>query len=96
MELVESFLRVVLEDLRGNEELSNVAAFSIGPSPHEDCLAEDTFVDGVRGGVLETEKSSKRDVTKSSGVVAGAFGSPSFVRTWMQKKPQHISVSASG
>ena len=42
--------------LRGNEELSDVSGFSVGPSPHEDCLAEDAFVDDVRGGVLETEK----------------------------------------
>ena len=55
-ELVESSLRVVREDLRGNEEFSGVAALSSGPSPHEDCLAEDTFVDDVRGGVLETER----------------------------------------
>ena len=51
-ELVESFLRVVREDLRGCEELSIVAAFSAGPSPHEDCLAEEIFIDDVRGGVL--------------------------------------------
>ena len=38
---MESFLQVVREELRGNEELSDVAAFSAGPSPHEDCLAED-------------------------------------------------------
>ena len=56
MELVESFPRVVREDLRDGEELSNVAAFSAGPSPHPDCLAEDTFVDDVRGGVLEAER----------------------------------------
>ena len=43
-----------------------------GPSPHEDCLAEDTFVDGVRGGVLETEKVKQaRRERKSSGVVTG-------------------------
>ena len=60
---VESFLRVVCEDLRGNKDFSNVAEFSSGPSPHEDCMAEDTFVDGVRGGVLETErvKQARRD-----------------------------------
>ena len=46
----------IREDFRGNEELSDVAAFSSGPSPHEDCLAEDTFVDDVRGDVLETER----------------------------------------
>ena len=39
------FLKVVREYLRGKEELCNVAAFSAGPSPHEDCLAEETFVD---------------------------------------------------
>ena len=56
MEFVESFLRVVREDLRGDEELSGLVAFSAGPSPHEDCLAEDAFVDDVRGGVLEAER----------------------------------------
>ena len=33
-----------------------MAAFSSGPSAHIECLAEDTFVDDVRGGVLETER----------------------------------------
>ena len=37
VELVESFLRVVLEDLRGDKEPSTVAAFSAGPSQHEGC-----------------------------------------------------------
>ena len=55
VELVESFLNVTWEDLRGNEEVSDAAAFSAGPSPHEDCLAEDAFVDDVRGGVLESD-----------------------------------------
>ena len=50
------FLKVIRDDLRGDEELSGVAAFSGGPSPHEDCLAEVVFVDDVRGGVLETER----------------------------------------
>ena len=36
VELVESSLKVVREDLRGNRELSDVAAFSAGPLPHED------------------------------------------------------------
>ena len=35
---------------------SDVAAFSAGPSPPEDCLAEDVFVDEVRGGVPEPER----------------------------------------
>ena len=52
VDLVESFVKVSRDDLRGNEELSDVAAFSAGPSPHEDCLAEDALVDDVRGGVL--------------------------------------------
>ena len=56
VEFVESFLRVVREDLPGSEELSNVAAFAAGPSLHTDCLAEEFFVDDVRGGVLEAEK----------------------------------------
>ena len=58
----------IRQDLRGNEELSDVAAFSSGPSPHEDCLAQDSSVDDVRGGVLESEEPSKRDERKSSGV----------------------------
>ena len=33
-----------------------MAAFAAGPSPHEDGLAEDIFVDDVRGGVLEAER----------------------------------------
>ena len=41
---------------RGVVELSNVAAFSAGPSPHEDCVAEEIFIDDVRGGVLEAER----------------------------------------
>ena len=40
--LIGSIL-IIREDLRINEELSDVAAFSAGPSPHEDCLAEDVF-----------------------------------------------------
>ena len=56
VELVESFLKIIREDLRGNRELSDAAAFSAGPSPVEDCLAEDTFVDDARGRVLETER----------------------------------------
>ena len=70
------------EHLPGDEELSNA-----GPSPREDCLAEETFVDDVRGGVLETE-NNKQDEQKSDGVVAWAFGSPSFVKTWVHKEPQ--------
>ena len=56
VELVESFLKVVREELRGNEELSDVAPFSAGPSPHEDRVAEDVFVDDVRRGVRDTER----------------------------------------
>ena len=55
VELVEAILRVKREDFRGNEELSDVASLPAGPSPHEDCLAEDAFVEDVRGGVFETE-----------------------------------------
>ena len=63
MELVEFFLRVVVEDLRSDEELSNVTSFSAGPSPHESCMAEEIFVDDVRGGVLETQtvKQARRE-----------------------------------
>ena len=48
LELVESFLGVLREDPRGDEELSNVAVLTAGPSPHENCLAEEIFVDDVR------------------------------------------------
>ena len=63
-----------------------MAALSGGLSPHEDCLAEDVFVNGR--GVAEWSESSKRDERMSSGVVARAFGSPSFARAWMQKEPR--------
>ena len=56
VELVESFRKVVREDLRDNEELSDVVAFSAGPSPHEDFLTKDAFVHDVRGGLLEIER----------------------------------------
>ena len=42
----------------GSISLSNVAAFSAGPS-HEDYLAERSFVDEVRGGVLEAERAKQ-------------------------------------
>ena len=42
-------------NIGGSEELSNVATFSAGPSPHEDCLSEEVFVDDVRG-VLQAER----------------------------------------
>ena len=56
VELVESFPKVIREDLRCNEELSDLATFSAGPPGHEDCLAEDAIVGDVSGGVLETER----------------------------------------
>ena len=56
VELVESFRNVIREDLRGNEELSYVAAFSAGPLTHEDCLAEDAFVGGVRVRVKQARR----------------------------------------
>ena len=49
-------LVAVREELRAGEELSNVAEFATGPSPHEDCLAEEIFIDDVRGGVLEAQR----------------------------------------
>ena len=82
VELVGSFLEVIREDLGGAEELLDVAAFSAGPSPHEDCVAADACLDDVR--VLETESVKQA----SSGAMAWAFGSPSFVKTWMQKEPR--------
>ena len=56
VELVEFILKVILEDFRGGEELSHVAAFAAEVSPHQDCLADDVFIDDVRGGVLEHER----------------------------------------
>ena len=44
-------------------------------------MTEDVFVDDVRDGVLEASTTGG----SPSGVVAGTFGSPSFVGTWMQK-----------
>ena len=35
---------------------------------------------------LKPRESSKHDKRKSAGAVAGAFGSPSFARTWRQKE----------
>ena len=54
--LIEPFLEIIREDFRVTDELSNVAAFSSGPSPHEDCLAKNIFVDDECGGVLESER----------------------------------------
>ena len=56
MELAESFLKVIRADYRGNEKLTDVAAFSAGPPHEEDYSAEDAFADDARGGVLETER----------------------------------------
>ena len=69
VELVGSFLEEVRADLRGNEELSDVAAFSAGP------LAEDALVDDVRGAVLETGrvKHARREEVKWCRVM-GAWG----------------------
>ena len=87
VELVESFLRVVREDLRGSDEIPNVKAFAARPSAHEVCLEEEIFVDNVRGGVLEEERvrQARREEVQ---LLAWASGSPSFVRTWMQTKPR--------
>ena len=59
VELVETFPRVVREDLRGSEQLSNATAFAAGPSLHKDCLVEEMFSDDVCGGVLEAESPSQ-------------------------------------
>ena len=85
-ELVESFLKLEGENVQGDEELSDVAAFSAGPSPHEDLLAEDLFVDDVRGGVVETERvkqARQEDVQWCCGM-----GARPFERTWRQKEPR--------
>ena len=56
-----------------------MTAFAAGPSPHEDCLADEIFIDEVRGGVLETErvKHARQEEVQWS-----------FVRTWRQKEPR--------
>ena len=61
---VESFLKVIREHLRGSEERSDFAALSAGPSPHEDCLAEDAFVDDVRGAVLGKKKGKNKQARR--------------------------------
>ena len=50
---------------------------------HSPCVAE----------CLKQRDSSKRDIAKSSGAVAWAFGSPSFVRIWMLKEPRQCRLS---
>ena len=47
------------------KNISNVTASAEGPSPHEDCLAEEVFFVDVRGGVLETEKSETSKTRRS-------------------------------
>eukprot|EP00971_Amphidinium_carterae_P049539 976295-Amphidinium_carterae.1 len=42
--LVSGVLRVLRDDLRKDEDLSDLAGFSAGPSPHE---VEDVYVDDV-------------------------------------------------
>ena len=72
VELAESFLKAIREDLRGNEKLSNVAAFSAGPSQHVKIAWQRTlFVDDVRSGVLETERikqARREEVQRSCGM----------------------------
>ena len=67
-EVVESIVKVIRGDLRGSEELSDVAAVAAGPSTHGERLSDDVFVDDVRGGVLETEriKQAHREKVKWS------------------------------
>ena len=78
VDLVESFLKVIREDFRGNEKLSDVAALSAAPSPHEGCLAEDAIVDDVRGRVLETEsvKQARRGEVQWSRGMGFFFWEP--------------------
>ena len=64
VELVESVLSVVREDLRGNEELLDVAVFSGGPSPHEDLgcrFALDIFTVAQQDYPLADQDSLNRD-----------------------------------
>ena len=80
------------EDHQGNEEVTDVGAFSVGPSPHEECLAENVFVDDVRGGVLKTE--SRASETRGSPVVPwhGRLGARFFETTWRQKEAKAGSL----
>ncbi len=62
VKLVTAILKVLREDLRQVEELSDLAAYAAGPSPHEAVVdehqagPEGVFVDDVRGGSLDTER----------------------------------------
>ena len=64
VELVES----ALKDFRGSEELSDVGAFAAGLSVHEHCLADDVFVDTLRGGVLDPERVKQQEVKWCRGL----------------------------
>ena len=88
-ELVESSLRVVREDLRGNEELFGCGSILIWTRHHTKIAWQRTPLSMTCvAEYLKQKESSKWDERKSSDVVAWAFGSPSFVRTWMQKEPK--------
>lgn len=49
-------MKVIREDLRHSEELSDLAAFAAGPSPHETFLEEGVYIDDVRGSILDPER----------------------------------------
>ena len=89
VDLAESFLKVIREDFRGDEELSDVAAFSAEPSQHMKIVWQRTLLSTTCvAECLQQRDSRKADGRKSSGAVAWAFGSPSFARTWMHKEPR--------
>ena len=57
VKLIESILDVIRENFLVSEELSDDAACSAGPSPHDDCLVDDVFVDDVRGAGIWTTQA---------------------------------------
>ena len=78
VEFVESKRKVIPEDFRGSEKLSDVALFAAGPSPHDECLTDDVFVDDVLGGALNPSRIKQARQEEDMWVVAWAFGSGAF------------------
>ena len=92
VELVEPSLKVIRKDLRREEELSDVATFSAGLSPHEDCLAEDACVDDVRGGVLETERVKQARQEEVQWWRGMGVWEPSFERDMEAEEATAVSL----
>ena len=72
--LIESILEVIPEDLRINEELSDVAAFQLDRHHTKTAWQRTSFYD-VTGGLLD--ESGWRDWWRSTGVLSWACGSMS-------------------